>query len=283
MTSRFGATSVSVKSYGAALSASQRRLSSTASFGTAGNSVVRSPSSGLIRRHSVAGEIGLRKDFTRSTRTVGDWPEIDTPSGCCHLCGAELHDTGKGLTFCQGCHSLRLRSGRTSHAYGEKTASRNASKQAPPKDPFDKDPGASMSSLVARGAARRMSAREDGLLAEDVGQAAESKKIMAGIVDTGYKVGDRIKSKYRPAVAAANEAGWNPLNKETDEGVVLGAGKHVGEVLVKFDYGEVTASMKLHQIEHAVSKGPVSNVERCVNRRMSSKGRPASRAPTLGD
>mmetsp|Transcript_124600 Transcript_124600/g.232965 ORF Transcript_124600/g.232965 Transcript_124600/m.232965 type:complete len:290 (-) Transcript_124600:100-969(-) len=285
MASRFPTT---VKRNTGALSASQRRMStSTTSFGNAGNSVVRSSSSGLIRRHSIntpepsasRSESTLRRELIH-TRTVGDWPEDSIPSGYCHLCGDELKESGKGLSFCAGCHSLRLKSGHMSHAYAEKHPTRTASKDGNrTKDLFAVEPGTMMNGVAARGAGRRMSMREDGVMADDVMADEGPKKIMAGFIDTGYKVGDRIKSRYRPAVAAASEAGWNPLNKETDEGVVLGPGHKVGEILVKFEYGEVTASMKLHQIEHAAAKPPASNLERNVNRRQSSKG--ICRASTL--
>lgn len=192
------------------------------------------------------------------------------------------------MVSCSGCNTLSLKGGRKSHivaSYEEAVArkeERSMSKEKAP-DPFALTPGAALGPVNERGAWRRLSLRKDGEIEGDVENPSRPEKIMAGFIDTGYTVGDRVKSKFHVSAGATSEClgnGWDPLKGQTNIGSVIGQGYKVGEVLVKFDYGDVVASMKMHQIEHADAKAPVSNVERTVNRRRASRS--ATRSITVG-
>jgi hypothetical protein len=91
----------------------------------------------------------------------------------------------------------------------------------------------------------------------------EKVPIMAGIVDSGYRKGDRVKaSGVRLPGAVPGGSGWDPINVQTDAGWVVGAGRNPGEIMVKFDISGHTCSMKMSQIQHLKAKEPDNNIER---------------------
>jgi hypothetical protein len=110
---------------------------------------------------------------------------------------------------------------------------------------------------------------------EDVDQD-NPKPVMAGFVNTGYYVGDKVRSTVRlPGGTARN--GWDPMKTGTDEAFVTGPGNQPGEIMVRFEHNGVSASLKLSQIERFSAPAAKSNVERTI-RRKSTFGEHARRA-----
>lgn len=155
------------------------------------------------------------------------------------------------------------------------------------------DCGQRMTGIQARQAWRRCSAsahqerhreNEEAVQFAPQGGYEESRcdpggrqPIMAGFVDTGYYVGDRVKSTLRlPGCAEPNRTGWNPLQAPQDDtGVVTGPGREAGEIMVKFDRNENEFSLKLSHLAHVHSE-PVSHVERHTQRRSYERNRSSS-------
>lgn len=206
----------------------------------------------------------------------------------CYACGTPTLESGKGLRQCIACGSVQLKSGATSHAYAKAnmdevlpngTTSRQASKQSLADilmaECASAGEGGSMNPMANRNAWRRLSAvaplqkpedkGPENVLAED-----ERKPVMAGFVNTGYCVGDRVKTALRLPGAVPAGNGWDPINSQTDAGIVVGAGNNAGEVMVKFDHSGHTVSMKMGHIQHVKAQAPLSNVQRAVRRKPSS-------------
>jgi hypothetical protein len=96
----------------------------------------------------------------------------------------------------------------------------------------------------------------------------DSQPIMAGFVNTGYYIGDRVRCSVRVAGSNSERTGWNPLRTAPEEGVVTGPGLTAGELMVQFDSRDDECSLKMRQIER-VHKDPVSNIDRNNIRRTS--------------
>lgn len=136
-----------------------------------------------------------------------------------------------------------------------------------------------MNPLASRQAWRRLSVQAEA----DLRKASSSlcleevdddnpQPIFAGIVNTGYTIGDRVKSNVRlPRHGRDNNCNnWDFLHNSADEGFVTGPGREAGEIMVKFDCSGVVCSMKMDRIEHVTEKRPGSHMERNNNRRRSS-------------
>jgi hypothetical protein len=121
---------------------------------------------------------------------------------------------------------------------------------------------------------------KSGSVASGPPDLEEGMPIMAGYVNTGYCKGDRVKTTLRLPGACPTGRGWDPINPQTDEGVVVGPGNVTGEVMVLFDGGGHECSMKLGQITHAKPKlENLTHVERNVRRK--SKCSSLARTTTL--
>jgi hypothetical protein len=167
-----------------------------------------------------------------------------------------------------------------SHAYSiahpddtlpDGTSSRQASKRAVAEEkqrqadnPSDNGLGGGLNSMGARLAWRLISAAAHAEMNAVPGQLAEEEKrpIWAGFVNTGYCEGDRVKTTLRLPGANPGGVGWDPINPQTDEGVVQGPGRELGEIMVKFDYSGHVCSMKMGQITHVKAKPPATNLDR---------------------
>lgn len=206
----------------------------------------------------------------------------------CYVCGTETHGSGSGLRQCPECHSIQLKSGGMSHAYGmshdenglstrsgsklstRASSKRSAVEQKKQEDDIPMDAGMSgLSGLAARRAWRGLSQNSQGDSALDL------VPILAGTVLTGYFVGDRVKSNLRLAGASTGGLGWDPINVGPEEGTVQGPGLKSGELMVKFDSSGVICSMKMSHIDRVKGKGSQTNVQR------KFKGKPLARLTTL--
>lgn len=202
----------------------------------------------------------------------------------CYVCGAETLVSGSGLRACPTCHSIQLQSGLMSRSYAvahpdavlpDGTTSRQASKRSAAeqaKQQAESVDSGTTNILTCKLAWKRLSQASaemsntsvgaDGFVADPSVAPEERVPIMAGIVNTGYSTGDRVKTTLRLAGAQAGGLGWDPINCETNEGTVVGPGRVAGEIMVKFDNSNQTCSMKMSQIKHVKEKGVQTNVDR---------------------
>jgi hypothetical protein len=196
----------------------------------------------------------------------------------CYVCGSVTMQSGKGLRQCFACGSMQLKGGGTSHAYAmahaddvleDGTTSRQASKRSTDQGEIDMGGGAKLNPLGARNAWRRISqdaaaemAKANGFYDAKVSYDDEDGPIMAGFVDTGYRRGDRVMTRVRLPGAVPGGCGWDPIDTQTDQGVVTGVGHTAGEIMVTFDHSGYSCSMKMSQIEKVKPKVPNSHVDR---------------------
>jgi len=134
----------------------------------------------------------------------------------------------------------------------------------------DSGMGGSLSAFAQRRAWRRVSeaahaemATKTNLLPGETFVNPEDRvPIMAGYVETGFFTGDRVKTGLRLPGACPSGIGWDPINGQTNEGSVIGEGLKPGEIMVKFDAGGHSVSMKMSQLEHVKKREPKTHVER---------------------
>lgn len=208
----------------------------------------------------------------------------------CFVCGAATLESGRGLRQCPVCRSIQLAGGGMSNAFAVKHAddepsSRQSSKRVTEEAEaakagnleaaVDSGTGNQLNPLLARSAWRRISQDAQAQMAHVHGctgqtiiaPGEEREPIMAGFVDTGYAKGDRVKTTLRLPGAIPGGVGWDPIDCQTDEGVVIGPGNKRGEIMVQFDHSGHNCSMKMGQITHVKIKEPTTNVDRSRRRK----------------
>lgn len=242
-------------------------------------SVVRRPLFGSLRRTQNTVDQGTLSRSTGSLARPASQVQETAPDvlvgakgKLCYICGAPTLEQGTGLRSCSECGSLVLKSGFSSHAHSVKEESRSGSKksivsvlQDLAQAPVDSGLSASMNPMASRSAWRRLSSAGPIGLDQAPGNNAidpeDREPIMAGIVDTGYKKGDRVKTNMR--LAGGKPPGWDPIEDASkDEGTVIGPGREAGHIMVKFDHSGSIVSMKLGQIEPLKAKAAMTNVAR---------------------
>merc|ERR1719183_915601 len=126
-----------------------------------------------------------------------------------------------------------------------------------------------MNAIGARNAWRAMSqsshvamaqAMSASLSGESAVAGEERVPVMAGSLNTGYYIGDRVKTTLR--LPHRDEKGHDPSDPtERECGIVQGPGRAQGEIMVKFE-GSGTVSIKVGQLEHVHAKKPQTNLDR---------------------
>lgn len=202
----------------------------------------------------------------------------------CYVCGTETVKSGNGLRTCPMCRSVQMQSGLASHLRsldhpedGADLQSRKASKQG------DGNQSAAVeieaSGFVTRKAWSKLAQSAHAEMTHSLGTVQlenisglheERTPIMVGSAKTGFYKGDRVRTALRLAGACPG-AGWDPINCATGGGTVLGPGRKTGEIMVKFDYNNVTCSMKASQLEHIHIHPPATNLERSRQRKSHSQ------------
>jgi len=240
---------------------------------------------------------GSKRSTTKNASQVQETSAADLKNArgkLCFICGAETIESGKQMRQCTECRSMQLASGLTSHAYAVKnpdellpngTTSRQASKSAAAAqkqfeadNPQDTGAGAALNPAAARAAWRRLSiaghaegntVKDSGLpQTGDVADPDVRVPVMAGpFVNTGYYIGDRVKTTLRLPGACPSGTGWDPIQAQTDEGAVTGPGHNPGEIMVRFDAGGHICSMKMSHLAHVKVKEPQTNVARSACRK----------------
>jgi len=191
---------------------------------------------------------------------------MSAPVNMCQACGADSIVSGvDGLQQCSDCRSIQLKSGRMSRAFalknntncaegGLKSGLRLKTDGVATAEMLESGALRADCSLAGKLAFRRMmqDARADMALPAVPDAAAQSRG--TELENTGFSIGDRVKSSLRIP------------GSDSSEGVVVGYGNKVGEVMVKFDGSDLGMSMKIRKIEMAKERKPVSNIE-CNTRR----------------
>lgn len=191
----------------------------------------------------------------------------------CIDCGGLMKKSGRGLKLCTECRLLTYSSGFVSRlASGDppKPSEEELAIVRANEERFSKG-------LMQRKAWRRASSaalvemRQDKTawgpspdsVIDESADTKSSKPIMAGFANTGYSVGNKVRTSVR-----LQEAGepWNPLKEPANEAYVIGPGNNSGEIMIKFAHNGAKASLKLSQIEHVPVKGPRNNLERDMRR-----------------
>jgi len=258
---------------------------------SAESSLRRGPSFGSLSRHTTVDNGQLERASSKSKRQVIDQdPELLAAARgkLCYECGTPTIESGGGLARCPECGSIQLKSGGSSHAHSqmEERASSKSSRAGSKKQGLGditaammeevsgmgNGLGGSHNKVAAQRAWRRISSAGHVDMAFQTGLAVgvdnisnplcERIPIKAGAVDTGFFEGDRVKSNMRLPGACPGGLGWDPINPQTDEGVAIGIGRSAGELMVKFDSGGITCSMKMSHLRHCHVREPNTMIER---------------------
>jgi len=215
----------------------------------------------------------------------------------CFQCGAKTTESGNGVRKCTVCSSLVLKGGHSSSASAQPSApaSRAGSKQSMGSRQGSKASqsggqslmdvaaammeangpqalGSSFNRVAAGKAWRRLSveghhdmALATGLFKGETNVAdphADPIPIVGPMGETGFFVGDRVKSNMRLPGACPGGLGWDPIDPQTNEGTITGEGGKFGEIMVKFDASGIECSMKVAHLTKCKYKEPTTNIDR---------------------
>lgn len=255
---------------------------SCSSHGSRGPSAMRL-STPTLQSSAARRSLSTPKDFTRlpSPAAATTSRQKKEAMRCC-ICSTELASSGNGLSICTRCRGVHLSSGRVSHLWAVKNGSPTPVQDETVRanDNYSIDLGHNKISnpLANRQAWRRLSEQAHvnmcNIPSLDHAQNGDSagEPIFAGIVNTGYVVGDRVKSSVRlPRDRDSKGDNWDFLSCDsTDEGVVIGPGHVAGEIMIKFDHNRRACSMRMDKIERVSEKEPTTNCQRAANRRRST-------------
>lgn len=219
----------------------------------------------------------------------------------CFQCGGKTVESGNGCRKCTVCSCLVLKGGHSSSASAEKSSSsainlsRAGSKQSMGSRQGSKASmsggqslmdvaaammeangpqalGSSFNRVAAGKAWRRLSveghhdmAVATGLFKGETNVSdphSELIPIVGPMGETGFFVGDRVKSNMRLPGACPGGLGWDPINPQTNEGTITGEGGKFGEIMVKFDASGTECSMKVAHLTKCKYKDPTTNIDR---------------------
>lgn len=250
--------------------------------GTRGPSKQRlTQSAASLRQGALSNSLNRhRRAYSKSDARMEENTDAESqggPAKMCYVCGAPTVESGNGLRACPECHSIQLKSGFMSRSH---TIANAALDLVAAKKLFDPDApeiveDVDLNPRACRAAWTRMSTNVHAEMTHAMGTVPvdnvcgleeEHTPIMAGFVNTGYCKGDRVKTPLRLAGACPG-AGWDPINHETGQGTVQGPGRKDGEIMVKFDYNNLTCSMKMGQLEHVHIHAPATHLQRSMCRK----------------
>lgn len=259
-------------------------------------SLNRGPLFGSLSRKSTTDSGSTRSMSKSSSSPVFEKTEEEKAAShgkLCAVCGDETAESGKGLRQCPTCHSIQLASGFASHTLNMTNPGQglqDAVHQLMAKHKIhgqfddaissdvvvDNGLGPSNNHLAHATAWRRVSMTGHAEMAMALSgclQEEDKQPVMAGIVNTGYAVGDRVKTTLRLPGAAPSKVGWDPITPESNEGTVTGPGRVPGEIMVKFDHcsKDHVVSMKMSQLTHVKTKEPIGHLERSFRRKAHLK------------